>query len=553
MDYCPTVVSVCAIMPLISSVDTHEAMLSVNDLRIRFGSNDVVKGISFHVKKGEMVSIVGESGSGKSASALSILQLLPYEIARHPSGSIRFDGQELLGADEATLRSVRGSKISMIFQEPMTSLNPLHTIGKQIVESMRIHRAVSKKEAASETIKLLRRVQLPDAEKKFNAYPHELSGGQRQRAMIAMALANDPQLLIADEPTTALDVTIQASILDLLRGLNEELGMAVLLISHDLAIVEKMANRAYVMTQGEIVEEGKSYEVFHKPQHDYTRHLIGSRPKGTPVPVRSDAQVVVEIDRLCVNYRTGGGLFAKERLFPAVKDVSFKVRAGETVGIVGESGSGKTSLGLAILRLIKSEGSIIFCGRNIDGVADADIVSLRKNFQIVFQDPFSSLSPRLSLRKIVAEGLEIHEPSLSQEVIESRVRETLVEVGLDPDWLNRYPHEFSGGQRQRIALARVQILRPRFIVLDEPTSALDMSVQCQIVDLLRELQQKHGLAYLLISHDLKVVRALSQSVVVMKDGHVVEAGAANDVFETPQSSYTNELIAAAMLKESINV
>lgn len=540
-------------MPLISSVDTHEAMLSVNDLRIRFGSNDVVKGISFHVKKGEMVSIVGESGSGKSASALSILQLLPYEIARHPSGSIRFDGQELLGADEATLRSVRGSKISMIFQEPMTSLNPLHTIGKQIVESMRIHRAISKKEAASETIKLLRRVQLPDAEKKFNAYPHELSGGQRQRAMIAMALANDPQLLIADEPTTALDVTIQASILDLLRGLNEELGMAVLLISHDLAIVEKMANRAYVMTQGEIVEEGKSYEVFHKPQHDYTRHLIGSRPKGTPVPVRSDAQVVVEIDRLCVNYRTGGGLFAKERLFPAVKDVSFKVRAGETVGIVGESGSGKTSLGLAILRLIKSEGSIIFCGRNIDGVADADIVSLRKNFQIVFQDPFSSLSPRLSLRKIVAEGLEIHEPSLSQEVIESRVRETLVEVGLDPDWLNRYPHEFSGGQRQRIALARVQILRPRFIVLDEPTSALDMSVQCQIVDLLRELQQKHGLAYLLISHDLKVVRALSQSVVVMKDGHVVEAGAANDVFETPQSSYTNELIAAAMLKESINV
>ena len=540
-------------MPLISSVDTHEAMLSVNDLRIRFGSNDVVKGVSFHVKKGEMVSIVGESGSGKSASALSILQLLPYEIARHPSGSIRFDGQELLGADEATLRSVRGSKISMIFQEPMTSLNPLHTIGKQIVESMRIHRAISKKEAASETIKLLRRVQLPDAEKKFNAYPHELSGGQRQRVMIAMALANDPQLLIADEPTTALDVTIQASILDLLRGLNEELGMAVLLISHDLAIVEKMANRSYVMTQGEIVEEGKSYEVFHKPQHDYTRHLIGSRPKGTPVPVRSDAQVVVEIDRLCVNYRTGGGLFAKERLFPAVKDVSFKVRAGETVGIVGESGSGKTSLGLAILRLIKSEGSIIFCGRNIDGVADADIVSLRKNFQIVFQDPFSSLSPRLSLRKIVAEGLEIHEPSLSQEVIESRVRETLVEVGLDPDWLNRYPHEFSGGQRQRIALARVQILRPRFIVLDEPTSALDMSVQCQIVDLLRELQQKHGLAYLLISHDLKVVRALSQSVVVMKDGHVVEAGAANDVFETPQSSYTNELIAAAMLKESINV
>lgn len=540
-------------MPLISSVDSPEAMLSVNDLRIRFGSNDVVKGISFHVKKGEMVSIVGESGSGKSASALSILQLLPYAVARHPSGSIRFDGQELMGADEATLRSVRGSKISMIFQEPMTSLNPLHTIGKQIVESMRIHRAISKKEAASKTINLLRRVQLPDAEKKFHAYPHELSGGQRQRVMIAMALANDPQLLIADEPTTALDVTIQASILDLLRGLNEELGMAVLLISHDLAIVEKMANRSYVMTQGEIVEEGKSYDVFHKPQHDYTRHLIGSRPKGTPVAVRSDAPVVVEIHRLCVNYRSGGGLFAKERLVPAVKDVSFKVRAGETVGIVGESGSGKTSLGLAILRLIKSEGSIVFCGRNIDGVADADIVSLRKNFQIVFQDPFSSLSPRLSLRKIVAEGLEIHEPGLSQDAIESRVRETLVEVGLDPDWLNRYPHEFSGGQRQRIALARVQILRPQFIVLDEPTSALDMSVQCQIVDLLRELQQKHGLAYLLISHDLKVVRALSQSVVVMKDGHVVEAGAANDVFETPQSSYTHELIAAAMLKESINV
>lgn len=540
-------------MPLICHVDSPEAMLSVNNLRVRFGSNDVVKGISFHVKKGEIVSIVGESGSGKSASALAILQLLPYAIASHPSGSVRFDGQELLGADEATLRSVRGSNISMIFQEPMTSLNPLHTVGKQIVESMRLHQVISQTEAELKTIELLRRVQLPDANKKMLAYPHQLSGGQRQRVMIAMALANEPQLLIADEPTTALDVTIQASILDLLRGLNEELNMAILLISHDLAIVETMASRTYVMTQGQIVEAGKSVEVFHRPQHEYTKHLVGSRPTGTAVSILSNAEVIVEINRLGVNYKSGGGLFAREQLFPAVKDVSFKVRAGETLGVVGESGSGKTSLGLAILRLIKSQGTILYCGQRIDGVSERVIKPLRKNLQIVFQDPFSSLSPRLSLREIIAEGLEIHEPDLSPESVEHRVRATLVEVGLEPEWLNRYPHEFSGGQRQRIALARAQILRPRFIILDEPTSALDMSVQCQIVDLLRELQKKYGLAYLLISHDLAVVRALCQSIVVLKDGSVVEAGYASDVFENPQSPYTHELIAAAMLKESINV
>lgn len=526
-----------------------EHLLTVTDLGVRFGSTDAVKGVSFHVDKGEMVGIVGESGSGKSASALSILQLLPYPLASHPTGSIQLEGQELLGADSVVMRRVRGSRISIIFQEPMTSLNPLHTIGKQVSEAIRLHRSMSFKEAKSRTMALLARVQLPDSEAKMAAYPHELSGGQRQRVMIAMALANEPSLLIADEPTTALDVTIQASILDLLRTLNREMNMAVLLISHDLAVVEKMVSRVYVMTQGEVVEEGSIEQIFHAPQHEYTRHLIGSRLRGTPVPVKPDAKVVLAIDKFCVSYATGRGWLGKATEFRAVKDVSLAVRAGETLGVVGESGSGKTSLGLGILRLIKSEGSIVYLGNRVDQMTDRELKPFRRNLQIVFQDPFSSLSPRMSIRDIIAEGLEIHEPGLSRTSIDDRVRDALVEVDLDRDWLNRYPHEFSGGQRQRISLARAQILRPDFVILDEPTSALDMSVQAQIVDLLRDLQCKHALAYLFISHDLTVVRALSHSIVVMKDGHVVESGAAADVFANPQSPYTQELIAAAMLDD----
>ena len=528
-----------------------EHLLTVTDLGVRFGSTDAVKGVSFHVDKGEMVGVVGESGSGKSASALSILQLLPYPLASHPTGSIQLEGQELLGADSVVMRSVRGSRISIIFQEPMTSLNPLHTIGKQVSEAIRLHRSMSFKEAKSRTMALLARVQLPDSEAKMAAYPHELSGGQRQRVMIAMALANEPSLLIADEPTTALDVTIQASILDLLRTLNREMNMAVLLISHDLAVVEKMVSRVYVMTQGEVVEQGSIEQIFHAPQHEYTRHLIGSRLRGTPAPVKPDAKVVLAIDKFCVSYATGRGWLGKATEFRAVKDVSLAVRAGETLGVVGESGSGKTSLGLGILRLIKSEGSIVYLGNRVDQMTDRELKPFRRNLQIVFQDPFSSLSPRMSIRDIIAEGLEIHEPGLSRTSIDDRVRDALVEVDLDRDWLNRYPHEFSGGQRQRISLARAQILRPDFVILDEPTSALDMSVQAQIVDLLRDLQCKHALAYLFISHDLTVVRALSHSIVVMKDGHVVESGAAADVFANPQSPYTQELITAAMLDDAL--
>ena len=534
-------------------MESSEHLLSVTDLGIRFGSTDAVNGVSFHIDKGEIVGVVGESGSGKSVSALSVLQLLPKSAASHPSGSIRLHGEELLGADDATLRAVRGGKVSMIFQEPMTSLNPLHTVQKQLVESVRLHRNMSRDDATARAVKLLQRVQLPDAESKLQAYPHQLSGGQRQRVMIAMALANEPELLIADEPTTALDVTIQASILELLRRLNRETGMAVLLISHDLTIVEKMASRVYVMTGGRVVEEGSSADVFHAPKHEYTKHLIASRPRGRPDSLRDDAEVVFETDGLNVTYSSGGGLFQKAKSFHAVKNVTLKVRAGETVGIVGESGSGKTSLGLGILRLIQCEGTIVYCGDRVDKLTAKKFKPLRKDLQIVFQDPYSSLSPRLSLRDIVAEGLEIHAPDLSRDEVDERVRDALQEVELDPDWMGRYPHEFSGGQRQRIALARAQILRPRFIVLDEPTSALDMSVQAQIVTLLRELQTRHDLAYLFISHDLRVVRAVSHTIVVLKDGCVVETGAADELFSNPKSQYTQELIAAAMLKESEHV
>lgn len=525
-----------------------EPLITVSDLRVHFGTSEAVRGISLHIDKGEVVAVVGESGSGKSVSALSILQLLPYPQASHPSGSIKINGQEIIGASKAELRSLRGGTVSMIFQEPMTSLNPLHTVGKQIGETLRVHRHMSRTQARARSLELLNQVRLPDPESKLGAYPHELSGGQRQRVMIAMALANEPSLLVADEPTTALDVTIQANILNLLRDLNKELGMAVLLISHDLAIVQNMADRVYVMTKGLVVEEGTTAEVFGDPKHEYTQHLIASRPKGTPPPVKPDAPIVLETDKLAVNYTVGKGWFGRTTKFRAVKDVSLAVRAGETVGVVGESGSGKTSLGLGILRLIKSEGPIIYFGNRIDDIPNKKLKLLRKDLQIVFQDPYGSLSPRLSLREIISEGLQLHEPDLTPEQLDNRVREALAEVDLDPEWLNRYPHEFSGGQRQRISLARAQILRPHFIILDEPTSALDMSVQAQIVELLRELQQKHNLAYLFISHDLAVVKALSHTIIVMKDGHVVESGPAADVFNHPESDYTRELLAAAMLE-----
>ena len=524
-----------------------EHLLSVEDLSVRFGSTDAVKGTSFYVDRGEIVSIVGESGSGKSASALSVLQLLPYHIASHPSGAIIFQGQEILGASDRDMRRLRGNEIGMIFQEPMTSLNPLHTVGRQIVETMRIHRGLSVKDAEAEATALLERVRLPDPPGKMLAYPHELSGGQRQRAMIAMALANKPSLLIADEPTTALDVTAQAGILELLEELNRETNMAILLISHDLAIVEKVATRVYVMTQGNVVEEGPAAQIFSAPEHTYTQHLIQARPRGRPPELPVTAKPVLELKHFCINYRGRGGMFGSSKVFQAVKGVNLQVREGEALGVVGESGSGKTSLGLGILRLIESEGPILYLGKRIDNISTQELKPLRKNLQIVFQDPYSSLSPRLSLRDIVAEGLELHESHLTPEEVDERVRQALEEVGLDPEWMRRYPHEFSGGQRQRISLARVQVLKPTFVILDEPTSALDMSVQAQIVDLLRALQQKHKMSYLFISHDLAVVRSLCHSVIVMKDGDVVESGSADDVFHRPQAPYTQELLAAAML------
>lgn len=529
-----------------------ESVLKVDNLSVHFGPTQAVKGVSYHIEPGEIVALVGESGSGKSVSALSVLQLLPYPQASHPSGSILLNGTEMIGASKAELQGARGGEVGMIFQEPMTSLNPLHTVGKQIGETLRVHRGLTRQAASSRSLELLRRVRLPDAEAKLGAYPHQLSGGQRQRVMIAMSLANEPGLLIADEPTTALDVTIQASILNLLKELNDELGMAILMISHDLAIVRSMADRVYVMTQGEVVEHGPTQKVFNKPQHAYTKHLVNSRPQGLATPVLDDATTVVKTQGLKVAYDIGKSWFGKSDAFVAVQPTDLMVRAGETLGVVGESGSGKTSLGLAVLRLIPSSGRICYLGRDISTYRSTDLKSLRRNMQMVFQDPFGSLSPRLTLREIVAEGLSVHEKHLSKEQVDDRVRDALAEVGLDPDWMSRYPHEFSGGQRQRISLARAQVLRPDFIVLDEPTSALDMSVQSQIIDLLRELQSKHQLAYLFISHDLAVVRALAHRIMVMKDGVVVESGSADDVFTHPTHAYTQELLAAALLNQEIN-
>ena len=527
-------------------------LLEVRDLSVAFGATPAVKQVSFILQRGETLALVGESGSGKSVSALSLLQLLPYPHARHPGGSIRLRGEELLGAAPARLREIRGNQIAMVFQEPMTSLNPLHSIEKQIGETLLLHKGLSGTQLRARIVELLELVGLPDAAQRLNALPHELSGGQRQRVMIAMALANDPDILIADEPTTALDVTIQAQILKLLKELQARLGMAILFITHDLGIVRKMADRVCVMQAGVIVETGPVAEIFAHPQHPYTRQLLAAEPKGDPLLAVDDAPEVMAGDALKVWFPLKRTLFGRVTEYvKAVDGVSVRVREGQTLGIVGESGSGKTTLGLALLRLLSSEGAIRFAGRRIDDLPGKTLRPLRQAMQIVFQDPYGSLSPRLSVGEIVEEGLRVHGLAGDRKSRRARIAQALEEVGLDPATQDRYPHEFSGGQRQRIAIARALALQPRLLILDEPTSALDVSVQVQIVDLLRDLQRRHRLAYIFISHDLRVVRALAHHLLVMKNGRVVEEGPAQQVFARPQHSYTRTLLAAALNLETV--
>ncbi|MDX3810464.1 MAG: ABC transporter ATP-binding protein [Bosea sp. (in: a-proteobacteria)] len=526
-------------------------LLSVQDLSVAFrqGGKETlaVDHVSFSIDKGETVAIVGESGSGKSVSALSILKLLNYPAAYHPSGKVLFKGQDLIAADEDAMRKVRGNDITMVFQEPMTSLNPLHTIQKQIGEILELHKGLRGEKARARTLELLGLVGIRDAESRLDAYPHQLSGGQRQRVMIAMALANEPDLLIADEPTTALDVTVQAQILKLLKELQSRLGMAMLFITHDLGIVRRIADRVVVMLKGKIVEEGPVAEIFGSPQHAYTRRLLAAEPKGRPEPVAADAATLLEAGPMKIWFPIKSGFMRRVTgHVKAVDGISVKVREGETLGVVGESGSGKTTLGLAILRLISSEGPIVFLGDRIDGLSNKQVRPKRKNLQVVFQDPYGSLSPRMSVAEIVAEGLGVQQKNLSYARRREIVAQALADVGLDPAAMDRYPHEFSGGQRQRIAIARAMALDPKFVVLDEPTSALDMSVQAQIVDLLRGLQAKRKLGYLFISHDLKVVRALSHRLIVMQNGKVVEEGPAEEVFARPREAYTQALLAAAL-------
>ncbi|MGX5830358.1 ABC transporter ATP-binding protein [Mesorhizobium sp. 43Arga] len=533
-------------------------LLSVQDLSVAFsqggGQSVAVDHISFDIAKGETVALVGESGSGKSVSALSVLKLLPYPSASHPSGKILFQGADLLAMSEKQLRQVRGNKITMIFQEPMTSLNPLHTIEQQIVEILKLHQGMADRLAKARTLALLNEVGIRDPQKRLDAYPHQLSGGQRQRVMIAMALANEPELLIADEPTTALDVTVQAQILELLAGLKSRKGMSMLFITHDLGIVRKIADRVCVMTKGKIVETGPTKDIFANPQHPYTRHLLAAEPKGKPPAANAGAKPVMTGKDIKVWFPIKQGFFRRTvDHVKAVDGIDVTVRAGQTLGVVGESGSGKTTLGLALARMISSTGTIRFNGRDINQLTFNAMRPLRRELQIVFQDPFGSLSPRMSIAEIIEEGLKIHEPKLSPDERDDKVADVLKEVGLDPATRNRYPHEFSGGQRQRVAIARAMVLNPRFVMLDEPTSALDMSVQAQVVDLLRNLQAKHDLAYLFISHDLKVIRALANDVIVMRNGQIVEAGPSQQIFENPQTDYTRALISAAFKIETAPV
>ena len=533
-----------------------EPLLSVRDLSVAFRqggtSSLAVDGVSFDILPGEVLALVGESGSGKSVTANSILRLLPYPAASHPSGEILFGGRDLLKVGDQTLRHVRGNDITMIFQEPMTSLNPLHTIEKQIGEILDLHQGITGQAARLRILELLNQVGIREPEKRLQAYPHQLSGGQRQRVMIAMALANRPKLLIADEPTTALDVTVQAQILELLRRLKGEHGMSMLFITHDLGIVRKFADRVCVMTKGKIVESGSVEDVFVNPQHEYTRHLLNSEPRGEPPTADPSKPLVMEGQDIRVWFPIKAGFLRKVvDHVKAVDGVTLSLRAGETLGVVGESGSGKTTLGLALARLISSQGRIAFIGNDIGKFSFKQMRPLRDRLQVVFQDPFGSLSPRMSVGEIIAEGLKVHERALSADERDERVCWALTEVGLDPQTRWRYPHEFSGGQRQRIAIARAMVLKPRFVMLDEPTSALDMTVQAQVVDLLRDLQRKHELAYLFISHDLKVVKALANQVIVMRAGKVVEEGPAAQIFQAPQQDYTKALMAAAFNLEAV--
>jgi microcin C transport system ATP-binding protein len=527
------------------------SLLEVKELSVAFTQGGrttlAMDRVSFTLDKGETLALVGESGSGKSVTAQSILKLLPYPAASHPSGEILFNGENLLDGDEADLRRVRGRDITMIFQEPMTSLNPLHTVEKQIGEILELHQDLKGAKARSRVVELLGKVGIRDPETRLQDYPHQLSGGQRQRVMIAMALANNPDLLIADEPTTALDVTVQAQILKLLKDLQKEFGMALLLITHDLGIVRFMADNVVVMQKGKVVEQAPAKTLFAHPRHDYTKMLLAAEPKGNPPPIDAHAETLVTTDNLKVWFPVKRGFFRKTvGHIKAVDGVTCEVKAGQTLGIVGESGSGKTTLGMAILRLISSQGPITYRGQRIDGYSNKAMRPLRRDMQIVFQDPFGSLSPRLSVMQIVEEGLLIQNPSMSGEERRTRVATALSETGLDPETMDRYPHEFSGGQRQRIAIARALALEPKFIMLDEPTSALDMSVQAQVVDLLRKLQTKHNLGYLFISHDLKVVRALANEVIVMRNGVIVERGPSQQIFSNPKEDYTKALLAASL-------
>ncbi|WP_375739528.1 ABC transporter ATP-binding protein [Pseudomonas boanensis] len=527
-----------------------ENLIEIRDLAVEFTAGDqiqrAVEGVSFDIRKGETLALVGESGSGKSVTAHSILRLLPYPLARHPSGSILYEGKDLLKLPEAKLRSIRGNRIAMVFQEPMTSLNPLHSIEKQINEVLGLHKGLTGKAATNRTLELLEMVGIPEPHKRLKAFPHELSGGQRQRVMIAMALANEPELLIADEPTTALDVTVQLKILELLKELQARLGMALLLISHDLNLVRRIAHRVCVMQRGRIVEQASCDELFHAPQHPYTRELLGAEPSGRPADTPLGPPLL-EVDDLRVWFPIKKGLLRRTvDHVKAVDGVNFSLLQGQTLGIVGESGSGKSTLGLAILRLLGSRGAIRFQGQSLDGLTQKEVRPFRRQMQVVFQDPFGSLSPRMCVGQIVGEGLNIHHMGTEAEQ-EQAIIDALLEVGLDPETRHRYPHEFSGGQRQRIAIARALVLKPALILLDEPTSALDRTVQRQVVELLRSLQKKYDLTYLFISHDLAVVRALSHQLMVIKQGQVVEQGPADAIFAAPQHTYTQQLLEAAYL------
>lgn len=527
-------------------------LLQVKNLSVDFKTPErvfhAVKDVSFNIHEGQTVALVGESGSGKSVTAMSIMQLLPYPLASHPAGSsIQFNGEELVGKKDGFMRHIRGSQIGMIFQEPMTALNPLHSIERQIGEVLRLHQKMDEVQARTRVLELLDMVQLPMMKQRLKAYPHELSGGQRQRVMIAMALANNPELLIADEPTTALDVTVQAEILELLEDLQTKLKMAMLMITHDLSIVEKFADEVCIMKHGEIVESGQALDVFKNPKHEYSKKLLGAMPRGVAEPPKPNAQDIIKGTNIKVHFPTKKSFFGKvTEWVKAVDGIDVEIKAGHTVGVVGESGSGKSTLGFALLRLLNGQGEINFNDTDISTYGRKDMTPLRADMQVVFQDPFSALSPRMSIADIIGEGLKVHRPDLDAAGRDSLVVKSLEDVQIDPATRHRYPHEFSGGQRQRVAIARAMVLNPKFVVLDEPTSALDVSVQVEIIDLLRNLQKKHDLAYLFISHDLRVIRAMAHDLIVMKNGKVVESGKAADIFNAPKAEYTKTLLEAAL-------